>query len=120
MLNIRILKLILLSEIVYIFILIFYQIINSMKSVRYDFKAVPNPSCKRNCNREARHEITSDDLCNETISVIDQLPVRCVGEWAMQKIFHLVQYFGIFSSGMKNSWGGNINYIESVCKVTYF
>jgi len=88
-----------------------------MKSVRYDFKAVPNPSCKRNCNREARHEITSDDLCNKTISVIDQLPVRCVGEWAMQKIFHLVQYFGIFSSGMKNSWGGNINYIE-ICSGT--
>jgi len=88
-----------------------------MKLERLDFKSVPNPSCKRNCNRDVRHEITSDGLCNETISVIDQLPVRCVGEWAVQKIFHLVQYFGIFSSGMKNSWDGKINYIE-ICSST--
>lgn len=88
-----------------------------MKSVRMDFKSVPNPSCKRNCNKEARQETTANDLCIETLSVIDKLPVRCVGEWAVQKIFHLVQYFGIFSVGMKNSWAGKINYIE-ICSGT--
>jgi hypothetical protein len=30
----------------------------------------------------------------------------------MQKIFHLIQYFGIFTIGMKSKWQGNINYIE--------
>jgi three-Cys-motif partner protein len=71
-----------------------------------------NQSCHTKCNKEKRKTTTTDDLCNQTVSVIDGLPVRCVGEWAMEKIYHLVQYFGIFSSGMKNKWGGKINYIE--------
>lgn len=83
-----------------------------MKSVRLDFHEVANPYCYKKCNRDKRQEMTDDGLCLETSSMLDNLPVRCVGEWAPQKIFHLVQYFGIFSTGMKNKWEGNINYVE--------
>jgi three-Cys-motif partner protein len=34
-----------------------------------------------------------------------------VGEWAYDKIYRLVQYFGIFAGGMKNQWGA-LNYLE--------
>ncbi len=88
-----------------------------MKSIRLDFNEMANPHCHKKCNQEKRKEMTEDGLCIETVSVIDGLPVRCVGEWAMKKIFHLVQYFGIFSTGMKNSWNGKINYIE-ICSGT--
>jgi len=46
------------------------------------------------------------------MSELDQLPVRCVGKWAYEKIYRLVQYFGIFANGMKNKWGGRLNYVE--------
>ena len=83
-----------------------------MKKARIEFKEIQNSNCLKKCNKEKRKETTEDGLCNETISVVDDLPVRCVGDWAMQKIFHLIQYFGIFTIGMKNSWDGKINYIE--------
>lgn len=83
-----------------------------MKKYRIDFKEIQNYSCLKKCNKEKRKETTEDDLCTETTSVVDGLPVRCVGEWAMQKIFHLIQYFGIFTIGMKAKWDGKINYIE--------
>jgi three-Cys-motif partner protein len=34
-----------------------------------------------------------------------------VGEWAYEKIFHLHQYFGIFSKAMAGKWDG-LNYVE--------
>jgi len=83
-----------------------------MKKSRIDFKEIQNINCLKKCNKEKRKETTEDDLCTETISIVDNLPVRCVGDWAMQKIFHLIQYFGIFTIGMKTKWEGNINYIE--------
>lgn len=83
-----------------------------MKQARIGFKEIHNESCLKNCNQEKRRETTEDDLCTEAVSVIDGLPVRCVGEWAMQKIFHLIQYFSIFTTGMKTKWDGKINYIE--------
>lgn len=82
------------------------------KNTRIDLKEQLNSLCSRQCNKEKRKEVTEEDLCTETTSVIDNLPVRCVGAWAMQKIHHLVQYFTIFSLGMKNKWDGKINYIE--------
>jgi len=75
-------------------------------------KIVNNPNCLKGCNKEERLEIAENDLCQGTASVDDQLPTRCVGEWAIQKIYLLVQYFGIFSNGMKNKWSGKLNYIE--------
>jgi three-Cys-motif partner protein len=76
-----------------------------------DLNVVENPDCHLKCSKELRKERAIDDMCVETLSSIDGLPVRCVGDWAQQKIFHLVQYFGIFSQGMNRKWKG-INYIE--------
>ena len=47
-------------------------------------------------------------------SVLDDLPIRPVGEWAYDKIYRLVQYFGIFAGGMKNRWAA-LNYVEIGC-----
>lgn len=81
-------------------------------SVNIDLNEVANKNCHQKCNREKRKTTTTDDLCNQTVSEIDGLPVRCVGEWATEKIYHLIKYFGIFSSSMKYKWDGKINYIE--------
>lgn len=83
-----------------------------MKKYRIDFNPKLNSNCLKKCTKAKRKETTQDDLCIKTVSIVDNLPVRCVGEWAMQKIFHLIQYFGIFTIGMKSKWEGNINYIE--------
>lgn len=83
-----------------------------MKKHRIEFNQKINENCLKKCNKEKRKETTQDDLCIKTVSISDNLPVRCVGGWAMQKIFHLIQYFGIFTIGMKSKWQGNINYIE--------
>lgn len=84
------------------------------KNIRIEINQQENALCLKNCNKEKRKEVTEEDLCTETVSVIDRLPVRCVGSWAIQKIHHLVQYFTIFSLGMKNKWH-EINYIEICC-----
>jgi three-Cys-motif partner protein len=82
---------------------------------RLDLGYVKNPNCKQGCNKSDRLELTENELCTETISVVDSLPIRCAGEWATQKIYYLVQYFGIFANGMKNKWGGKLNYVEICC-----
>ncbi len=77
---------------------------------RIDLEELPNTGCKTGCNKQERAETTENDICREVNSLVDNLPVRCVGRWAVQKIYLLSQYFGIFTSGMKNKW--EINYIE--------
>lgn len=77
-----------------------------------ELKRVENTDCLKGCNQEKRGEIAENDICKKVESAIDQLPVRCVGEWAFQKIYLLAYYFGIFSQAMKNKWPGGINYIE--------
>lgn len=79
---------------------------------RLDLNYIQNKDCHKGCNKSDRKEITENDLCTGTNSSFDYLPIRCVGKWATQKIYHLVQYFGIFSNGMKNKWKGELNYIE--------
>ncbi len=81
-----------------------------MSLSRIDLEERPNISCKTKCNKQERTETTENDLCKEVKSVVDSLPVRCVGQWAVEKIYLLNQYFGIFTTGMKNKW--EINYIE--------
>lgn len=78
---------------------------------RIDLERVSNPKCLKNCNQEHRKNISVEDLCTCTRSITDTLPIRCVGEWAEEKIYLLSQYFGIFATGMKNKWS-EINYIE--------
>ena len=70
-----------------------------------------HPKCGgKNCPE--RDKVDADGLCTHTASATDGVPVRCVGEWAYDKIYRLVQYFGIFANGMKNRWGGRLNYVE--------
>jgi three-Cys-motif partner protein len=63
------------------------------------------------CKRADLEKTDNDGLCANLLSELDSLPVRCVGEWAYEKIYRLVQYFGIFAGGMKNQWDA-LNYIE--------
>jgi len=68
----------------------------------------------RGCQQSdaAELEVTDrDGLCRTLVSELDGLPLRSVGEWAYDKIYRLVQYFGIFAGGMKDQWDG-LNYIE--------
>lgn len=78
---------------------------------RINLNPVLNNSCQRKCNKETRKDKTENDLC-EVLSEQDNLPVRCVGGWAEQKIYLLYQYFGIFTVGMKDKWPKRLNYIE--------
>ena len=77
---------------------------------RIELNRKENPLCIRCFNKEERGKVAENDLCNQVKSVEDDLPVRCVGEWAEEKIYLLNQYFGIFAEGMKNKW--SLNYIE--------
>jgi len=78
---------------------------------RINVNEIHNPNCIKGCNKVARKEITENDICKDVNSIVDGLPIRCVGEWAMDKNFHLIQYFSIFASGMSKKWS-EINYIE--------
>lgn len=80
-------------------------------SKRFSFSQILNPQCVRDCSKEKRRTTCSDnDICRIAYSLDDSLPVRCVGNWAQQKIYFIAQYFGIFASGMHNKW--KLNYIE--------
>lgn len=76
-----------------------------------DLRECVNENCMTGCDKEQRKTCTIDDICNITKSCYDYLPVRCVGAWAREKIFRLLQYFGIFSRGMSTKWDG-LNYVE--------
>jgi len=86
-----------------------------MNNQKLNLNEVNNKNCIKNCNKDDRRIFTDNGLCAITNSVIDTLPVRCVGSWAEEKIYFLAQYFEIFSIGMKNKWKCNINYIEICC-----
>lgn len=64
--------------------------------------------------RNEREDADADGLSPAIMSCLDNLPVRPVGGWAYDKIYRLVQYFGIFAGGMKNQWEA-LNYIEIGC-----
>ena len=78
---------------------------------RIPINEINNLQCFKKCNRNRRHEITEEGLCNEVSSELDGLKVRCVGPWALEKIFILNQYFNTFSVAMRKFWAP-INYIE--------
>ncbi|MCD6181514.1 MAG: three-Cys-motif partner protein TcmP [Candidatus Cloacimonetes bacterium] len=75
-----------------------------------DLRSCTNADCM-NCKKPQREEFTESGICKLTTSVLDNLPVRCVGSWATEKIYRLTQYFGIFAKGMSKAWVG-LNYIE--------
>ena len=78
---------------------------------RIDLNRCDNKACYGNCNKDDRRQCAENDLCRVVKSNLDSLSVRCVGDWAEEKIYLLYQYFGIFTKGMKNKWK-EINYIE--------
>lgn len=84
-----------------------------MKNARkyIDESVADFPRCEM-CQHDSR-KTDKYDLCEVAMSA-DGCPVRCVGKWASQKIYYLLQYFQIFTQGMKGKWDGNIRYIE-VC-----
>lgn len=67
-----------------------------------------NENCKR-CNSKERLELLKEPYCNEAKSVVDNLPLRCVGEWAKKKQTIVGKYFHMFGNAMKKY---NIHYIE--------
>lgn len=70
-----------------------------------------NSQCTRNCNKDDRREGKAiNDICQVAKSIVDSMPVRCVGTWAEQKIYLIAQYLGIFATGMYKKW--KVNYIE--------
>lgn len=78
---------------------------------RYNFSCTVNPDCIRNCDKNKRRTTCADnDLCKIAPSIDDSLPIRCVGDWAQQKIYFIAQYLGIFATGMHKKWA--LNYIE--------
>ena len=77
---------------------------------RIDLDRKYNNACKKGCNKEERSKRAENDSCSLVKSIVDNLPIRCVGQWAEKKIYLLYQYFGIFAGGMKNKWP--LNYIE--------
>lgn len=80
------------------------------KREQLDLNEIINPECHLCKNKKERS--TSEGLCEFVTSIDDRLPIRCVGEWAFNKIYFLNQYFGIFGNGMKFKWDGRIDYME--------
>jgi three-Cys-motif partner protein len=81
-----------------------------MTSARLDLRECQHTKCGGKACKE-RDTVDPDGLCTHTASALDSLPVRCVGEWAYDKIYRLVQYFGTFAGGMSKKWHG-LNYVE--------
>jgi len=81
------------------------------KARSVELNSKPNTQCEGDCNKEKRKEKTEDDICKTVVSVVDGLPIRCVGSWAMRKIHYLIRYFAIFSRSMNKHWEG-LNYVE--------
>ena len=79
-----------------------------MSAPRLDLREKPNTGCL-SCDRMTRKEFLDNGHCTQTVSVLDSLPVRCLGGWAYDKIYWLVQYFGIFASGRKRVKTGGWN-----------
>ena len=78
--------------------------------IKVDTDVAKNPSCDR-CSRSELRHTDKDGLCKKIKSVVDDLPLRCVGDWANDKIYYLLQYFQIFTKGMSKKWG-KLRYVE--------
>ncbi len=78
--------------------------------IHYDTNPIANPACEQCANADSRHT-DKMGLCTKIKSVVDGFPVRCVGDWANEKIYYLLQYFQIFAKGMTKKWG-KLRYVE--------
>lgn len=79
-----------------------------------DLRSRLNSACCK-CASDERQQKLDEGFCPDVVSVLDGLAVRCVGEWAYKKIYFLLQYFDIFSQGMKKHFAGKLNYVEICC-----
>lgn len=84
---------------------------SAKRAERLNLRARNNPACRKCLNRDERKEFLEQDLCRLALSVLDEMSLRCVGDWAYDKIFRLSQYFGTFVQGMHKRWRG-LTYIE--------
>lgn len=75
-----------------------------------NFDEKDNNGCLRCNNKENRDCNVTNGLCNATKSIVDDLPVRCVGEWGKHKISFLTRYLDIVGKAMKGK--RELNYIE--------
>ena len=80
--------------------------------MRIELREVINESCHTHCTKEQRLSFTDQDICKQSVSALDGLPVRCVGNWAYEKIYFLQRYFEQFAVGMHLKWRGHIAYFE--------
>lgn len=57
-----------------------------MTTARLDLRESQQPKCAgKGCHE--RNNVDGDGLCTHTVSTLDNLPVRCVGQWAYHKIY---------------------------------
>ena len=82
-----------------------------MSVYNLDFRSCDAKQCIRCENSEKREVNKETGCCKLFNSERDGLPVRCVGDWAKEKIYYLTQYFGIFANGMKNKFD-ELRYVE--------
>lgn len=78
-----------------------------MSISRIDLHSHRNESCVTGCNKELRKKVSENDLCSLTNSVVDSLSVRCVGEWAEQKIYLIVSIFRYICPRNEKQMGRN-------------
>ena len=82
-----------------------------MSGYNLDFRSCDAKQCVCCVNSEKREVNKETGCCKLFNSERDGLPVRCVGDWAKEKIYYLTQYFGIFAQGMKNKFD-ELRYVE--------
>lgn len=63
------------------------------------------------CIKCKEDKIKGEDGICPSILDQDQLPLRCFGIWAKDKLYYLERYMSIFNTSMKNKWPTRI-YIE--------
>ena len=88
-----------------------------MKTKPVEIRKLPLPNCRKCSNREERSKNSISGICNLNTSTQDELPLRCVGRWANDKIHYLVRYFDIFAKGMSKKWANKLRYVE-ICSGT--
>ncbi len=87
-----------------------------MSQPRIDLSEIVNEQCVVGCNKGLRSALEENTSCKVVSSVQDELPIRCVGPWAREKIYFLTRYFNIFASGMHEKWGrSGVGYFEIGC-----
>ncbi|MBO4539657.1 MAG: three-Cys-motif partner protein TcmP [Clostridia bacterium] len=79
-----------------------------------DVRREKNNGCLRCSNKEERHKHQENNGICKLIKSKDGLGLRCVGDWASDKIYYLTRYFDIFATGMHKKWPF-IHYIEICC-----